>query len=68
MSLQTAVQSGGVTYTCTPASANDYTHTQARRLACHTVGENRGFQTLIEQSRHLQASVRSYIRAERRSI
>lgn len=64
MSLQTMVQSGGVTYTCTPMSANYYTH----KRTCHTVGVNQGFQALIEQRQHLQASVRSYIRAERRSI
>lgn len=42
-------------------SANDSTHSR------HTVGVNQGFQMVIEQRRHLQASVRSNIRAEKRS-
>lgn len=56
----------GSCHTYTPISSNDstHTHTQAR----HTVGANRGFQGMIEQRRHLQASVRGYIRAERRWI
>lgn len=34
----------------------------------HTVEVNQGFQGVIEQRRYLQASVRSYIRAEQRRI
>lgn len=68
MSLQTMVKLGGVTHThsYTPMSANDSTHRHTHSR--HTVGVNKGFQAVIEQRRHLQASVRSYIRAEERSI
>lgn len=41
-----------------------HTHTHRR----HTVRVNQAFQGVIEQRRHLQASVRSYIRAEQRRI
>lgn len=53
----------GRCHTYTLTSANDSTHTHAR----HTVGVNQSFETLIEQRRHLQASVRSNIRAEEHS-
>lgn len=39
-----------------------HTHT------CHIVGVNHGFQGVIEQRRHLQASARSYIRTEQRRM
>lgn len=44
-------------------SANDYTLTLTHTR--HTVGVNHSLQTVIEQRRHLQASVRSNIRAEK---
>lgn len=34
----------------------------------YTVGVNQGFQAVIEQRQHFQASVKNYIHAERRSI
>lgn len=58
------VQLGVVTHT--PISSNDSTHTHSHTR--HTVGVNQGFQGVIEQRRHLQASVRSYIHAEQRWI
>lgn len=67
MSLQTMEQLGGVTHTHmhthlrVQMTIHIHTHTR------HTVGVNRGFQTVIEQRRHLQESVRSNIRAEKRS-
>lgn len=63
MSLQMMVQLGVVTNThaYTLLRTNDYTLTHTR----HTVGVNQGFQLVIEQRRHLQASVRSNICAER---
>lgn len=56
------------TYTLIHTYECKWLYTQTHTLTCHTVGVNKGFQAVIEQRRHLQASVRSYIRAEKRSI
>lgn len=58
----------GRCHTYTPMSANDYTKTHTHTRTRHTVGVNQGFQAVIEQRQHLQASVRSYIRAGKASI